>query len=124
MSNLAAQTGASLFLQEHASPYPSFVTQEKRTTEWIYDKTEGLDVVQISADRRITHAIAEAPCPSSNAWKILHEVDGFERWPTISVVKEIARRGIKGVKMDEWKLVLAKLVSMETTEKLCILERQ
>lgn len=65
--NLAAQTGASLFLHENAPPYLRDVT----SFNWKYDKTEGaLDMGQF------THAIVE-DIASVDGWKVDTIVEAF-----------------------------------------------
>ena len=67
ISNLAAQTGASLFLQVHAPPFPSTslfssanVSDRVSTYPWtVYDKTENLSLDELSGSRTVTHLIAE-----------------------------------------------------------------
>ena len=65
--NLAAQTGASLFLHEHAAPYLANTT----SPDWSYDKTEGMvDMGQF------THAIVEN-LASVDGWKVDTVVEAF-----------------------------------------------
>lgn len=91
MSNLAAQTGASLFLQTRAAPYPEGLGLEppKGTTPWVYNKTEDVTPAQLTANRYITHAIAEIESGNTRAfdgtkfpsksWKLTAIVTGFDR---------------------------------------------
>jgi alpha-1,6-mannosyltransferase len=66
--NLAAQTGASLFLQYNAPPYhPSFLKPEIYARSkfqippapWIYNKTEHMSVRDLTLSKQITHLISE-----------------------------------------------------------------
>lgn len=69
LCNLAAQSGASLFLHEYSSPVLL------SAPEWIYDKTEG---IVATAKTTFTHAIVEDLTHLGN-WTVLQEVRGFER---------------------------------------------
>lgn len=71
--NLAAQTGASLFLHEHTSPYISHLGALANTTTlgWKYDKTEGsIDMGQFS------HAIVE-DFTVVDGWRIDNAIEAF-----------------------------------------------
>jgi alpha-1,6-mannosyltransferase len=66
--NLAAQTGASLFMQFNALPYhPSFVKPAFKSSSpfqippepWIYNKTENLSIRDLTLSTSITHLISE-----------------------------------------------------------------
>ncbi|KAI0683705.1 hypothetical protein BC835DRAFT_1469381, partial [Cytidiella melzeri] len=61
ISNLAAQTGASLFQQTHAPPYfPDLgVRPPPLAYDWVYNKTEDVSPTSITTDCSITHAIVE-----------------------------------------------------------------
>ncbi|THH15124.1 hypothetical protein EUX98_g9512, partial [Antrodiella citrinella] len=61
LSNLAAQTGASLFLQTHTPPYILSTDHDFRQHTWTYDKSENLTVEALTASSAITHLIAECP---------------------------------------------------------------
>ena len=87
ISNLAAQTGASLFQQVHAPPYLPWAGS---SVSWVYNKTENMTPAQLTAGRQITHAIAEiAPSNAANSfdgtrfpkgsWKLTGVVDSFDR---------------------------------------------
>ncbi|KAJ4483563.1 glycosyltransferase family 22 protein [Lentinula aciculospora] len=85
ISNLAAQTGASLFLQEHAPPFPSASLFSSPTTSqdqiltypWtVYDKTESLTLDELSGSLNITHLIAEwSPLEMKSRMRIWRVVD-------------------------------------------------
>ncbi|KAI0079622.1 hypothetical protein K474DRAFT_1639550 [Panus rudis PR-1116 ss-1] len=100
ISNLAAQTGASLFLQTHAPPYPSYLPslqpQVNFASDWIYNKTENLTAKTLTSQHQITHVIAETDqgsiAPASHfdlrEWDIVDSVQAFERWrPNIGLLK-------------------------------------
>ncbi|KAH9943363.1 Alg9-like mannosyltransferase family-domain-containing protein [Epithele typhae] len=112
ISNLAAQTGASLFLQSHASPHlslPSVQDSVYAHKNWTYDKTEGLSLADLTADTRITHLIAEADAlPSSRSWTRVASVDGFDGWR---------------LNLDVRLAGLTKVLEMKKSEKLVILKR-
>lgn len=79
ISNLAAQTGASLFLQLNAPPY--HIIQGPRES-WSYNKTENLTFQQLTASSTFTHLISEVK-PNTRVlteWKVMDIVQGFERW--------------------------------------------
>ena len=89
ISNLAAQTGASLFLQTRSPPYLSNTSQSSSATTqtWSYDKTENLSLEDLTASRNITHLIAEADSLAKlssayvrAAWTPVASVDGFDGW--------------------------------------------
>ena len=69
LCNLAAQSGASLFLHEYSSPVLL------SAPEWVYDKAEG---IVATANATFTHAIVEDLTSIGN-WTVLEEVKGFER---------------------------------------------
>lgn len=80
LCNLAAQSGASLFLHEYSSPVLL------SAPEWIYDKAEG---IVATANATFTHAIVEDLTYVGN-WTVLEEVKGFERL-TLHGVQEAAK---------------------------------
>lgn len=73
MANLAAQSGASLFLQEHAPPYLSTSMVPQDRGRWTYDKTENLNSLQ-----EYTHAIVE-DLAMVDGWKVNSTILSFER---------------------------------------------
>ncbi|KAL5504359.1 PIM1 [Sanghuangporus vaninii] len=95
ISNLAAQTGASLFLQTHAPPYPSFLpTLESKQNNWIYNKTENLTPSDITSSRHFTHAIIEASDLNSNAfplesWEVVKCVSAFDGFRVVRGASEL-----------------------------------
>ncbi|KAI0682891.1 hypothetical protein BC835DRAFT_1423875 [Cytidiella melzeri] len=87
ISNLAAQTGASLFQQTHAPPYfPDLgVRPPPLAYDWVYDKTEDISPTSITTDCSITHAIVEIQDGvGMNAW----EATGFLKssWVRMAVI--------------------------------------
>jgi alpha-1,6-mannosyltransferase len=115
ISNLAAQTGASLFLQPHAPPHRSFFNSSAGAMDWTYNKTESLSPLFLTAARDITHLIAEEPClslRSSEEWKYVKSVSGFGGWKwDLTVIKKLAW----------WRL--GDVLRMLKQDRLCILER-
>ncbi|KAF9260107.1 hypothetical protein L218DRAFT_962889 [Marasmius fiardii PR-910] len=83
ISNLAAQSGASIFLQIHAPPFAEGLTQPSTWTT--YNKTEGLTVQSLGSSKYFTHIISEVPPTEfgwmdKGKWKEIEVVEGFERW--------------------------------------------
>ncbi|CAL1695049.1 unnamed protein product [Somion occarium] len=86
ISNLAAQTGVSLFLQTHAPPYPSQIgiKPPPKSYNWVYNKTENLTPQDITNGRHFTHAIVEVGPDvstfSMREWDVVDTIQAFERW--------------------------------------------
>ncbi|KAI0649537.1 Alg9-like mannosyltransferase family-domain-containing protein [Trametes meyenii] len=122
ISNLAAQTGASLFLHSNAPPFfPGLETGHP--TDWIYDKTENLSFRALTVSREITHLIAEVnSLPHTGAgleaWTPVAVVDGFDRW-------ELDKDVLRTFKTGFWEGLgaLGNVLSMERSAKLVILQR-
>lgn len=126
ISNLAAQTGASLFLQTHASPFPPGLDVEPIMSNWVYNKTEHLSPQTLAAAHEITHVIAESESAStfsswftSSPWITVDTVDGFDRWSLNPGVRSLVKEGL----MESIDVLLHPL-EMQTTEKLVILEKK
>lgn len=127
ISNLAAQTGASLFLQINSSPYPptslvSAPSNLKAPLEWTYDKTESLTPQSLTASGAITHLISESPLttiPSKlqKQWQAVESVEGFDRWVVDWDL-------IKGKDKEDILERLPDVLKMGKSEKLWILERK
>ncbi|KAF9006247.1 hypothetical protein BDZ89DRAFT_1233644 [Hymenopellis radicata] len=66
ISNLAAQTGASLFLQEHE--------------KWIYNKTENISMADLFASQTFTHLISEPVSKVPKSWMVADTVEAFDGW--------------------------------------------
>ncbi|KAI0635529.1 Alg9-like mannosyltransferase family-domain-containing protein [Trametes polyzona] len=125
ISNLAAQTGASLFLHSHAPPFPPFMPSlplPGRPTDWIYDKTEGLTPSDLAAWQNVTHLIAEVPALTPTAlehWTPVAVVDGFDGWALgVDRMKEAFGEGLRA-----GLGALGGLLEMRRSEKLVILKR-
>ncbi len=123
ISNLAAQTGASLFLQTHAPPYlPDYsIAPPEHSAYWKYDKTENLTPAALTASSNITHAIAEITdrtAPNSFA------ATGFPKhqWIMTAVITGLERLRIDFARiksMEPWKVL-----SFSRGDQLVILERR
>ncbi|KAF9223821.1 glycosyltransferase family 22 protein [Gyrodon lividus] len=124
ISNLAAQTGASLFLHEYAPPtyMPPFLVSNPSSAHawWTYNKTESLTPSMI-ASSSFTHLIAESPEVGDGEWKVVQNISGFKRWKlNMDTLRKLKTGKIWEISFDEW----AQVLEMEVTEQLWILERQ
>ncbi|EPQ52524.1 hypothetical protein GLOTRDRAFT_79634 [Gloeophyllum trabeum ATCC 11539] len=114
ISNLAAQTGASLFLHERAPPYPPYLVPPN-ALHWTYNRTESLDARALTNAAQITHLIAESldDFDMKRKWSLVDTVSSFDGWRlNLGVLK-------KGGSIKDLLTVL----QMVQTEKLYILER-
>ena len=115
ISNLAAQTGASLFLQNHTPPYlMQLGVQPPKSQNWVYNKTENLTQRDITNTPHFTHVIAEAGDDAAgftqSQWNVVENIQGFQRWiPNLEV--------LRGASIWE-------LLKMEKKDKLVILKRK
>ncbi|KAI3596152.1 glycosyltransferase family 22 protein [Moniliophthora roreri] len=132
ISNLAAQTGASLFLQTNTPPYPHGLTYRgvpvidinDPETWTTYNKTEGLSISALSSSKTFTHLISEySPdqftFKNRRKWQVIDVIDGFAGWKVNlngkvldNIMGDVMHEGIWGV------------LRMEKEEQLWILERQ
>ncbi|RPD59719.1 hypothetical protein L227DRAFT_576143 [Lentinus tigrinus ALCF2SS1-6] len=121
ISNLAAQTGASLFLHSHAPPFHP-VLNGTHPTNWVYDKTENLSFDALTRSPEITHLIAEMASITpfaASAWAPLAIVDGFDGWKLNLDLKSAFQGGLfEGLKG------LMYVLEMVRSEKLVILRRR
>jgi alpha-1,6-mannosyltransferase len=78
ISNLAAQTGASLFLQANSPPYLAILSPPAGDKHWIYSKVENLTTSDLTRGT-YTHLIVETPLDPSlkQAWNVVGSADGF-----------------------------------------------
>ncbi|TFK71490.1 alpha-1,6-mannosyltransferase subunit [Pluteus cervinus] len=147
ISNLAAQTGASLFQQLNAPPYPpvslcstchppvnylpellEYPDYEYRAGAWAYNKTENLRMQEVLGVKAgYTHLILEQKPPVSKVgkgrpWEEVEVIKGFQGW-TIDLegVKELVGKSGNAVGADRswwwWPL------KMRTEAMLYILKR-
>lgn len=119
ISNLAAQTGATLFLQLNAPPY--YPPRPAPPAVWVYNKTENLSPAALSVSgASFTHLISElSPVEDATLrshWKVAGVVAGFDRW----AVDWVLIKGNKGGLLRR----ITEVLWMEKTDKLWILERK
>lgn len=126
ISNLAAQTGASLFLQTRSPPEGRNlgVPPPLQEQHWVYNKTENLNPKSITAAKDITHVIAE--CHSGDMsgvsgtgfpvehWKQVDVIRGFQRW----AINPTILQNVDGL-FHFWDVLV-----MVETDELAILERR
>ena len=122
VANLAAQSGASLFLHTHAPPYrermgilPPIASVAHHP--WVYNKTENLTPADVAYSSLFTHVIAgSSDALPAGRWEIVGVIDGLEGWKVhrdvLGLVKE---RGLQGL----WRLL-----EMKKVEKLWIFEKR
>jgi alpha-1,6-mannosyltransferase len=121
IANLAAQTGASLFLHFNSPPY-YFSSSSNASPPWTYNKTEDLPLEVFSSSLGpFTHLISETS-PATNPylrhqWQVVASIKGFDHF----VVNWAFLKGSKksGLLSHVWNLV-----RLEESEKLWILERK
>jgi alpha-1,6-mannosyltransferase len=87
VANLAAQSGASLFLHTHAP-----ADRERKAIlpliasaayhPWVYNKTDNLTPADVAFGSAFTHVIAESrdALQPTGRWEIIDVIDGFEGW--------------------------------------------
>lgn len=120
IANLAAQSGASLFLHTHAPPYRSRLgvlpPSSPATRPWIYNKTENLAPAYIAYDSPFTHVIAESrDALPAGRWQVVDVIDGFRGWKVRKdVLGLVSEKGLEGL----WRVL-----EMEKENKLWIFER-
>ena len=120
ISNLAAQTGSSLFLQTHAPPYPAYLDFKNPIAHnWTYDKTENLsddDLARGSFTDIISEKRPSGWSLSSRGWSVLESIPGFTGWKyNLGVKKLIEQHG--------WMGLLEVVPQVKTGEMLWIAER-
>lgn len=108
MSNLAAQTGASLFTQVH--------------TTWVYNKTEHLHPAELTASPWFTHLVAEAPADAEyrdlygEGWRLVHTERAFVRWRFDRALLSGMRKGVGIGRLGE-------VLSVQEEDVLWVLQR-
>ena len=118
IANLAAQSGASLFLHTHAPPYRSRLgVLPPPSSSWIYNKTENLAPAYIAYDSPFTHVIAESKdALPSGRWQVVDVIDGFQGWKV--------RRNVLGLVSEKGLEGLQRVLEMKRENKLWIFERR
>lgn len=108
----------------HAPPYPAWLDETSHhAPSWTYNKTENVTPAQLTANRRITHAIAEiAPSSAANSF----DGTGFPKssWRLTGVVAAFDRLApnLHALQLDytrPWEVL-----QFVKSEKLAILERK
>ncbi|KAF8486292.1 glycosyltransferase family 22 protein [Russula ochroleuca] len=121
IANLAAQSGASLFLHTHAPPYrsrlgilPPFAAAAR---PWIYNKTENLTPADIAYNSPFTHVIAEnRDALPPGRWQVVDVIDGFRGLRVrTDVLRLVSEKGLEGL----WRVL-----EVEKDNKLWIFERR
>jgi alpha-1,6-mannosyltransferase len=118
VSNLAAQTGASLFLQTYSAPFHPSLPNPPLDLNWTYNKTENLTTYSPS---RFTHLIAEASEPVPRGWRKVECVEGLGRWSLFDAFSNFDNLDTAG-----WGTLLTvsrQTLTMEMNDELCILEK-
>ncbi|KAF8718278.1 hypothetical protein AX14_011943 [Amanita brunnescens Koide BX004] len=124
ISNLAAQTGASLFLHLNSPPYPPSYLMSKQPPPnlppWTYNKTEHLRENVIASSHQITHVIAENPPHGvlSETFRPVASTLAYYRW----IIDQDMLLKLRGDLFRRYWDV-TKAVRMVKTPKLWILER-
>lgn len=126
ISNLAAQTGASIFLQANGPPsgIELGILPPPRGHSWVYNKTEHLDPQTITSTKSITHVIAECQPDersgvagtgfSATRWREVEVIRGFKKWQlNLSILKDV-----------DGLLHFWDALTMVEEKKLAILERR
>ncbi|KAJ6590129.1 glycosyltransferase family 22 protein [Mycena vulgaris] len=121
ISNLALQSGASLFTLVHAPPHPPFLAPNASASEWVYDRTDAP-----ASFAAFTHVVGEsrgAPPAAGGfgsflkkkdvGWSEVGSVWAFERWA-------VDLRGKEGAGVLERARGALRL---EERERLWVLER-
>ena len=122
VANLAAQSGASLFLHTHAPPYRERMgilppTASAADHPWVYNKTENLTSADIAYGSAFTHVIAESrDALPAGRWEIIDVIYGFEGWKVHRDVLGLVRgRGLQG---------FCGILEMKKAEQLWIFEKR
>ncbi|KAJ7592689.1 glycosyltransferase family 22 protein [Mycena floridula] len=121
LCNLAAQSGASLFLQIHSPPYPSPSLLKTSFVEaaWIYNKTEMLTMQSLSDSKALTHLIIEIE-PSAKVearWRTTRSIEAFDRL-------EFDETALDDTNPAPFSDKLKTVVQIKKEDQLWILERR
>jgi alpha-1,6-mannosyltransferase len=122
ISNLAAQSGASLFLHTHTPPYRERFgilppAADAVYSPWIYNKTENLTPADMAYSSEFTHVIAESgDALPAGRWEIVDVVYGFAGWKVHrDILRLVRERGLQGL----WGVL-----EMKKAGKLWIFEKR
>ncbi|KAF5342526.1 hypothetical protein D9611_002046 [Ephemerocybe angulata] len=128
ISNLAAQTGASLFTQIYSQPQWDGIGD--RNVNWVYNKTEGLSLAELTGySSPFTHLIVEELPPKSvlrrRGWKVVRAVRAYGG---VNLRLEVLEESVRSVLKDPSLVYsafegLKGVVNVRREEKLWILER-
>ena len=134
ISNLAAQTGASLFLHEYSPPY-FFPSPNNTTYAWTYNKTEHLTPRDFTSPRQgdgagvdvgttpFTHLIVESK-DVEELVEVREEEGGRVRWEVVECVKGFDRVSVRwGASEAEGIWARIPFVEVVREDQLCILKR-
>ncbi|TEB33463.1 alpha-1,6-mannosyltransferase subunit [Coprinellus micaceus] len=128
ISNLAAQTGASLFTQQNSLPQwhsDSGVSQN----QWVYNKTEGLSLDYLmSTDSPFTHLILEELPPQKvldrKGWRVVSAINALDRvMIQPRLLKGALRSFTKSPSLATLANAFTNVVKVEQPEKVWIAER-
>ena len=120
ISNLAAQTGTSLFFQTHSAPYHPSLPTPSSGMDWTYNKTEDLTTYSPS---QFTHLVAEASGPVPWGWRKVECVKGFNGWSLNPGVLLGPGRNVDTVGWGNLMGISRQILTREMRDQLCILER-
>ncbi|KAH6913509.1 alpha-1,6-mannosyltransferase subunit [Coprinopsis sp. MPI-PUGE-AT-0042] len=124
ISNLAAQTGASLFHQDNAPPYHPAMAAPLAAS-WTYNKTEGLQMDDLMSPRSpFTHLIVESlPAQLHPDWKVVDTIRTFNSGFKAAI--DIGALSGAVLKMDHVALItqLQNVYRLLKRDALWILER-
>lgn len=88
--------------------------------EWTYNKTENLTAYSPS---RFTHLITEASEPIPRGWKKVECMEGFDKWSLLPGVLSNSKANIDTVDSGTLLRFSRKFLTIEMSDKLCIVER-
>jgi len=119
LSNLAAQTGASLFLQEYSQPYLHNDPERSGRAQLIYNKTENLSMSYLlSPDNTFTDLILEErPNLTTEIFRYWDYGGTIQTFDRVSIRKNLLRSPLALIRKP-WDLV-----DIRTRDALWILRR-
>ena len=120
ISNLAAQTGASLFLQTHSAPYHPSLPSPSSGLDWTYNKTEHLTKFPPSL---FTHLIAEASEPVPPGWRKVECIQALDGWSMDLMPRVLFDSKMDAAGFGALLRASRQILTIEMNDKLCFLER-